>query len=111
MPINLVYTDQAPAWDFTEILHTWICAWILQFGKFYPFPCCIVDIAVGNIPPEDIPPEYTAIGMQLVFERYRRALNNHKEFSRELSDYDRSALWYSNLPVASAITVCKVILL
>ena len=79
------------------------------YSKFYPFPYYIVDIAVGNIKPEDIPPEYTAIGMQLVFERNRRALNNHREFSRELSDYDRSALWYSNLPVASAITLCKVI--
>ena len=48
------------------------------------------------------------MGLRLFNERYRRALRNHDEFSKILSDHDRSALWQSNQAVASALTMCKV---
>ena len=43
-------------------------------------------------------------------ERFRRGLNLHPEFSEQLSDFDRSALWRSNYKYAAGIALCKVLL-
>jgi hypothetical protein len=41
-------------------------------------------------------------------ERFRRALNHHKEFSERLSDFDRSVLIRSNRFISGALGIAKV---
>ena len=48
------------------------------------------------------------MGARLFSERFKRALSKHDEFSKMLSDHDRSALWQSNQAVSVALTMCKV---
>ena len=54
--------------------------------------------------------EYAKISLDLSLERFLRGLNQHPEFSRRLSDHDRSALWKSNCQCAAALAACKVLL-
>ena len=51
---------------------------------------------------------FSQVGMGLFLERFRRTLRLHPEFTEELSDFDRSALWRSNYLMAGAICVSKV---
>ena len=68
-----------------------------------------LDLAVGRIKKVDFPMEYAKISLDLSLERFLRGLNQHPEFSRRLSDYDRSALWKSNCQCAAALAACKVL--
>ena len=68
------------------------------------------DLSIGRIKKEDISPAYSKIGISMFVERFRRGLNLHPEFSDQLSDFDRSALWRSNYKYAAGIALCKVLL-
>ena len=67
------------------------------------------DLAVGRIDKVDFPMEYAKVSLDLSLDRFLRGLNQHPEFSRRLSDYDRSALWKSNCQCAAALAACKVL--
>ena len=68
----------------------------------------LLDLTVGRIKKNKLDPQYLKMGLSLFSERYRRGLSKHDEFSKMLSDHDRSALWQSNQAVASALTLTKV---
>ena len=66
------------------------------------------DLTVGRIKTKDFPQEYAHVQYNIAVERFRKCLAVHPEFSRQLSDYDRSLLWRSNQPIAAALAACKV---
>merc|ERR1712150_19791 len=67
-----------------------------------------IDLTVGRLPKSKLTPDYAETGKQLFIERFRRGISLHPEFSKNLSDYDRSALWKSNRAVAAALAFCKM---
>ena len=68
-----------------------------------------LDLGVGRIDKVDFPMEYAKVSLDLSLDRFLRGMNQHPEFSRRLSDYDRSALWKSNCQCAAALAACKVL--
>ena len=63
---------------------------------------------MGRLNPKDIPPTYRVMAQNVFLERFRRALNHHKEFSERLSDFDRSLLIRSNQFISGALAIAKV---
>ena len=51
---------------------------------------------------------FSKVGFGLFYERFRRSLRLHPEFTEGLSDCDRSALWRHNYLVAGAMCLSKV---
>ena len=47
-------------------------------------------------------------GMGCILKRFESVLMLHPAFAKQLSDFDRSALWRSNFLVAGALGLCMV---
>ena len=69
-----------------------------------------LDVGVGRLKPQDLPPTYVQMGVKMFVERLRRGLCIHPEFSDQLSDFDKSLLWKKNFSLAGALSMVKVFL-
>ena len=69
-----------------------------------------LDVGVGRLKPQDLPPKYVQMSLKMFVERLRRGLCIHPEFSEQLSDYDKSLLWKKNFSLAGALSMVKVFL-
>ena len=69
-----------------------------------------LDVGVGRLKPQDLPPKYVQMSLKMFVERLRRALCIHPEFSDKLSDFDKSLLWKKKFSLAGALSMVKVLL-
>ena len=91
--------------------------WYQSVGKKYcisiianPFSLDLTigrkDIKTYHKDPKNI--KFGKEGMGVIMKRFESVLMLHPSFAKQLSDFDRSALWRSNFLVAGALGICLV---